>query len=84
MRVIGSRIIYTVDKFGAGNTWSITSMHSSCSYCMSIADVCRSPSLYVECLTPDFGGTMELVDVVSRSGLDVYAHNIETVEQLQW
>ncbi len=45
---------------------------------------CRSPSLYVECLTPDFSGKMEFVDIVAKSGLDVYAHNIETVEQLQW
>lgn len=38
----------------------------------------------VECLTPDFGGNLELVDQVAKSGLDVYAHNIETVEDLQW
>jgi len=46
--------------------------------------LCRCPSLYVECLTPDFGGKMDLVDVVAKSELDVYAHNIETVQQLQW
>ena len=37
----------------------------------------------MECLTPDFGGNMEYVDLVAKSGLDVYAHNIETVEDLQ-
>ena len=44
----------------------------------------RNASILVECLTPDFGGAMEHVDLVAKSGLDVYAHNIETVENLQW
>lgn len=44
----------------------------------------RNRSILVECLTPDFGGDMQLVDLVAKSGLDVYAHNIETVEDLQW
>ncbi|EEB97871.1 hypothetical protein MPER_02718, partial [Moniliophthora perniciosa FA553] len=30
----------------------------------------------------DFAGNMEHVSVVARSGLDVYAHNVETVEEL--
>ena len=38
----------------------------------------------VECLTPDFRGDMEAVTTVALSGLEVYAHNIETVKQLQW
>lgn len=35
----------------------------------------------LECLTPDFNGTSGLdgVATVARAGLDVYAHNIETV-----
>jgi hypothetical protein len=39
----------------------------------------------LECLTPDFNGTsgLEGVATVARAGLDVYAHNIETVERLQ-
>jgi lipoic acid synthetase len=37
----------------------------------------------VECLTPDFRGIHELINMVAQSGLDVYAHNIETVERLQ-
>ena len=43
----------------------------------------RKPSLRVECLTPDFNGTSGLDGVahVAASGLDVYAHNIETVER---
>ena len=36
----------------------------------------------MEALTGDFGGTMPMVSVVAKSGLDVYAHNIETVEAL--
>ncbi|CAL1539622.1 unnamed protein product [Lymnaea stagnalis] len=44
----------------------------------------RSPHILVECLTPDFRGDMEAVTVVADSGLDVYAHNVETVESLQW
>ena len=41
------------------------------------------PSLLVECLTPDFRGEAEPIDVMARSGLDVFAHNVETVERLQ-
>jgi lipoic acid synthetase len=39
--------------------------------------------LLVEALVPDFQGRRECVDLVARSGLDVFAHNIETVERLQ-
>ena len=38
----------------------------------------------VECLTPDFRGNMDGVTMVTLSGLDVYAHNVETVKELQW
>jgi len=41
------------------------------------------PATLVECLTPDFRGHGPTIDVVARSGIDVYAHNIETVERLQ-
>ena len=37
----------------------------------------------VECLTPDFRGAGAPIALVARSGLDVYAHNVETVERLQ-
>ena len=43
----------------------------------------RSPSMLVECLTGDFRGNLKGVERVALSGLDVYAHNIETVENLQ-
>jgi lipoic acid synthetase len=36
----------------------------------------------VEVLTPDFGGNLDCVGLVAGAGLDVYAHNIETIERL--
>jgi hypothetical protein len=36
------------------------------------------PKLHVECLTPDFCGQHDKIDIVAKSGLDVYAHNLET------
>jgi lipoyl synthase len=35
--------------------------------------------LLVEALVPDFQGNLECVQTVAESGLDVYAHNVETV-----
>lgn len=42
----------------------------------------KAPHILVEALTGDFMGDMEAVAHVARSGLDVYAHNIETTEEL--
>ena len=42
----------------------------------------EKPSLLVECLSPDFAGDEVCVETVATSGLDVFAHNIETVERL--
>ncbi|KAF9044834.1 mitochondrial Lipoyl synthase [Hymenopellis radicata] len=42
----------------------------------------KAPHILVEALTGDFAGSMEHVSLVAKSGLDVYAHNIETVEEL--
>ncbi|CAG8528242.1 5368_t:CDS:2 [Diversispora eburnea] len=42
----------------------------------------KAPQILVECLTGDFKGDLECVARVAYSGLDVYAHNIETVEAL--
>lgn len=42
----------------------------------------KAPSILVECLTGDYRGDTEMVSLVARSGLDVYAHNVETVEAL--
>ena len=41
------------------------------------------PDILAECLTPDFRGDGEAVTHLANSGLDVFAHNIETVERLQ-
>ena len=43
----------------------------------------KRPDLLVECLTPDFRGDLDAVRMLASSGLDVFAHNIETVESLQ-
>ncbi|XP_055902376.1 lipoyl synthase, mitochondrial [Eupeodes corollae] len=42
----------------------------------------RNPNIFVECLVPDFRGNLDSVKKIAQSGLDVYAHNIETVEKL--
>lgn len=42
----------------------------------------KAPHILVEALTGDFMGDLEAVAHVARSGLDVYAHNIETTEEL--
>lgn len=41
------------------------------------------PNIRVEALVSDFQGNTDCVRSVVESGLDVYAHNIETVERLQ-
>ncbi|MES1912191.1 MAG: hypothetical protein MHM6MM_004508 [Cercozoa sp. M6MM] len=42
----------------------------------------KESSILVEVLTPDFSGSTEAIRRVVDSGLDVFAHNIETVERL--
>ncbi|KAK0628191.1 lipoic acid synthetase mitochondrial precursor [Bombardia bombarda] len=42
----------------------------------------KKPTLLVEALTGDFRGDLDMVKVVAESGLDVYAHNVETTEGL--
>jgi lipoic acid synthetase len=42
-----------------------------------------TPNLLVECLVSDFAGDLNAVKVLATCGLDVYAHNIETVRRLQ-
>lgn len=41
------------------------------------------PDLLVECLVSDFAGDLKSVEKLASSGLDVYAHNMETVKRLQ-
>ena len=43
----------------------------------------KKPELLVECLVSDFQGDLDSVETLAVSGLDVYAHNVETVERLQ-
>jgi len=42
----------------------------------------KKPEMLVEALTGDCAGDLEMVAIVAKSGLDVYAHNMETVEEL--
>jgi lipoic acid synthetase len=42
----------------------------------------KAPNILVEALTGDFAGDLEMVNIVATSGLDVYAHNVETTEEL--
>jgi len=42
----------------------------------------KAPHILVEALTGDFAGNLNGVSTVAKSGLDVYAHNVETVEAL--
>ncbi|XP_050521029.1 lipoyl synthase, mitochondrial [Daktulosphaira vitifoliae] len=42
----------------------------------------RNPNIMIECLAPDFQGSVELIKIIVDSGLDVFAHNVETVEKL--
>jgi len=44
----------------------------------------RDPGILVEALIPDFQGEADLVRKVIDAGPDVLAHNVETVERLQW
>ncbi|BGP07167.1 hypothetical protein JCM10049v2_002997 [Rhodotorula toruloides] len=40
----------------------------------------KAPHILIEALTPDFAGNAEAISLVAQSGLDVFAHNMETVE----
>jgi len=44
----------------------------------------RDSSILVECLIPDFQGEERLVRQIIDAEPDVLAHNIETVDRLQW
>lgn len=41
-----------------------------------------NPKMLVEALTPDFSARYELLEKIIRARVDVFAHNIETVEDL--
>ena len=44
--------------------------------------IIRAPHILVECLAGDFQGELQYTEQLANSGLDVYAHNVETVEEL--
>ncbi len=44
----------------------------------------RDPKIRVEFLIPDMKGNMEDVATIIDSGVDVLAHNVETVQRLHW
>uniref|UniRef100_A0A061SCW3 Lipoyl synthase, mitochondrial n=1 Tax=Tetraselmis sp. GSL018 TaxID=582737 RepID=A0A061SCW3_9CHLO len=53
-------------------------------YARTVKEIKRlRPGMLVECLTPDFRGDLAAVAHLAGSGLDVFAHNVETVERLQ-
>lgn len=43
---------------------------------------CHRSNILVECLVPDFRGDEDCIAKIVNSNLDVFAHNIETVERL--
>ncbi|RWV98507.1 hypothetical protein GW17_00038642 [Ensete ventricosum] len=65
-----------------GECWSGGETGTATATIMILGDTCtrgcRSDSL-----VPDFRGDPSCVEKVAKSGLDVFAHNIETVEELQ-
>ncbi|ODQ77013.1 hypothetical protein BABINDRAFT_163908 [Babjeviella inositovora NRRL Y-12698] len=42
----------------------------------------KAPQILVECLSGDFRGDLAMAQVLANSPLDVFAHNMETVERL--
>lgn len=42
----------------------------------------QNKEILVECLVPDFRGNRVCIEKIANSGLDVFAHNVETVEKL--
>ena len=44
----------------------------------------RCPDVLIETLIPDFQGEADLVREIIKAGPDVIAHNVETVDRLQW
>jgi lipoic acid synthetase len=42
----------------------------------------QNPGIIIELLAGDFAGSRDAVDLIANTGVEVYAHNIETVERL--
>ncbi len=54
-------------------------------FAQTIKEIKRlNPSIIVEALVPDFQGDVKAIQTIVESGLDVYAHNVETVKRLQY
>lgn len=68
--------------FGA-RLMQLSTDHAALLFCFFQPSFLRNPKILVECLTPDFRGDLKAVETVALSGLDVYAHNVETVPELQ-
>ena len=60
-----------LDDFGAGHFAKTVTLIKE-----------KRPGIMIECLCGDFNGRKELAEIVLDSGLDVFSHNIETVEGL--
>ncbi|XP_020286355.1 lipoyl synthase, mitochondrial [Pseudomyrmex gracilis] len=48
----------------------------------TVKEIKKKSNILVECLVPDFRGDEDCVATIVNSNLDVFAHNIETVERL--
>ncbi|KAL6257194.1 hypothetical protein P5V15_012123 [Pogonomyrmex californicus] len=48
----------------------------------TVKEIKKRSNILVECLVPDFRGDENCVAIIVNSNLDVFAHNIETVERL--
>ncbi|XP_066583642.1 lipoyl synthase 1, mitochondrial isoform X2 [Prorops nasuta] len=48
----------------------------------TVNELKKRSNILIECLVPDFRGNTDCVRKIVESKLDVYAHNIETVERL--
>ncbi|XP_017889224.1 lipoyl synthase, mitochondrial isoform X1 [Ceratina calcarata] len=48
----------------------------------TVKEIKKKSNILVECLVPDFRGNEKSIETVVNSNLDVFAHNIETVERL--
>jgi lipoic acid synthetase len=54
-------------------------------FAQTIKEIKRlNSSIIVEALVPDFQGDVKAIQTIVESGLDVYAHNVETVKRLQY
>lgn len=82
-------VLTCVDRDG------IISLENECFMCLDLSDngaahfaetvkkvKDKKPKIFVECLTGDFKGSFVDASTVAASGLDVFAHNIETTQRL--